>query len=227
MTDPSQQSPSSLLQYLPAIYQQHPFAGRFLLAFEKLLLGRDDGVAFPEAGVDFPQKGLEESIAELATYFDAQKTPEDFLPWLARWTALSLRADLPIDKQRNFIGQIIQLYRKRGTKANLITLLSIFTIGAPTITELQGERFQIGVHSTVGVDSLLGGGTPHYFQVTIALNRVTDTVLNKQVQIARAIIDLEKPAHTYYELIPSLPTMQVGVHSTVGVDTLLGNRQEA
>ena len=36
--------PSSLLQYLPAIYREEPFVGRFLLAFEKLLFGRDDGV---------------------------------------------------------------------------------------------------------------------------------------------------------------------------------------
>jgi phage tail-like protein len=226
MADNPSQASSSLLQYLPAIYQQDPFLGQFLLAFEKILLGRQDDIPFPDLDVNFPVQGLEETIAKLATYFNPRQTPDDFLPWLATWTAFTLRADLPIEKQRDFIARIIQLYRWRGTKQNLQELLKIFTIGVPTIIELQGERLQIGVNSTVGEDTILGGGPPHFFQVTIALNRVTETVLNRQLQIARALIDLEKPAHTFYELIPSFPTMQVGVHSTVGVDTLLGTVRE-
>jgi hypothetical protein len=46
--------------------------------------------------------------------------------------------------------------------------------------------------------------------------------LRRQRQVTTAIIDLEKPAHTYYELDVETPTLQIGVHSTVGVDTLLG-----
>ena len=38
-------TPSELLQYLPAIYSEEPFLGQFLLAFEKILLGRDDSPA--------------------------------------------------------------------------------------------------------------------------------------------------------------------------------------
>ena len=44
----------------------------------------------------------------------------------------------------------------------------------------------------------------------------------RQIAITRALIELEKPAHTDYELDWIYPTMQIGVHSTVGVDTLLG-----
>jgi hypothetical protein len=39
----------------------------------------------------------------------------------------------------------------------------------------------------------------------------------------RAIIDLERPAHTYYELITIVPTLQIGKFSTIGKDTLLGD----
>jgi phage tail-like protein len=228
MTDNISYPPSTLLQYLPAIYQRDPFIGQFLLAFEQILLGRKDAnVPFPDVGVDFPHHGLEETIGNLATYFDPMKTPEDFLPWLADWTAFTLRADLPPEKQRQFIANIIQFYRWRGTKENLRNLLAIFTVGVPTIIESSGAEFQVGVHSTIGVDAYLSGGPPHYFQVTIALNRVSATVLNRQLQIARALIDLEKPAHTFYDLEPVFPTMQINVHSTVGVDTLLGTQQEA
>ncbi len=208
VSDPS----SSLLQYLPAIYQQDPFLGQFLLAFEKILLGGSDEIPFPDVGVDFPHEGLEETIADLSTYFDPRKAPDEFLPWLANWTAFTLRSDLQPDRQREFIANILQFYRWRGTKENLRNLLSIFTIGLPTVTE--------------GTNSETGEQAPHYFEVTITLDRAPQAVIDRQLQIARALIDLEKPAHTSYQLIPSFPTMQINIHSTVGVDTLLGARQE-
>jgi phage tail-like protein len=226
MTDTPLPTPSSLLQYLPAIYQDDPFIGQFLLAFEQILLGGPNSVPFPDIQVDFPHTGLEETIAGLAAYFDPKQTPDEFLPWLASWTAFALRADLPIDKQRDFVANIIQLYRWRGTPRNLQNLLAIFTTGLPTITESQGAEFQIGVHSTVGADTWLGGGPPHYFRVTIALPRLNESARERQLQIARALIDLEKPAHAFYDLTPISPTMQIGKYSTVGVDTLLGTPQE-
>jgi hypothetical protein len=36
------------------------------------------------------------------------------------------------------------------------------------------------------------------------------------------IIDREKPAHTYYRLEVVMPFMQIGVHSTLGKDTVVG-----
>ena len=45
--------------------------------------------------------------------------------------------------------------------------------------------------------------------------------LHHEERIA-ALIDLEKPAHTFYDLDLQFPTMQIGVTSTIGVDTLLG-----
>jgi phage tail-like protein len=214
MSSPTRK-PSRLLEYLPAIYQEDPFLGQFLLAFEKVLLGRADEV-------DLNHSGLEEEVAGLAELFDPQRTPEDFLPWLAGWTAFTLRADLDVAKQRAFLAQIVQLYRRRGTKQNLQDLLGIFTVGIPTVTETAAAEFQIGVHSTIGQDTYLAGGPPHFFRVVIRLPRATPEAQERQMEIARALIELEKPAHTSYELEVSFPSMQIGVYSTVGVDTLLG-----
>ena len=111
------QSASSLLQYLPAVYHEDPFLGRFLLAFEKILLGRQDDVAFPPVDVNFPGLGLEECIAGVAKYFDPSQTPDEFLPWLASWTAFSLRADVDVTKQRQFLARIAQLYRAGSMSA--------------------------------------------------------------------------------------------------------------
>ena len=218
-TSSATQSPSQLLQYLPAIYQQEAFLGQFLLAFEKVLLERDDGVSFPA-------KGLEATIAGLATLFDPRQTPEEFLGWLSGWTAFSLRADLSVTKQRDFIARIISLYRWRGTKKNLQDLLAIFTVGTPTVVEPEAAEFQVGVHSTIGKDTYVGGGPPHFFRVTVSLPRAAPEIQARQMEIAHALIELEKPAHTHYELDVVFPSMQVGVFSTVGVDTLLGESTE-
>jgi phage tail-like protein len=224
--------PSSLLQYLPAIYREEPFLGQFLLAFEKLLIGRDDGVpttdALPfvplgeadaqeaarrERSVDrtlpAAPPAIERTAANVGTFFDPYQTPADFLPWLASWTAFSLRADLVSAKQRDFIAKIIPLYRGRGTKRNLEQLLSIFTIGQPTVTEI------------------LEGGVSHFFEVKVRLVRAASEVQLRQLAIVRALVELEKPAHTDFELKPDFPSMQIEKFSTVGVDTLLGTAPKA
>ena len=214
MTASAAPSPSSLVQYLPAIWQEDPFLGQFLVAFEKILIGRDDGVP--------GDRGLERKIADLAATFDPLVTDKKFLPWLADWAAFTLRNDLEESQQRQFLASVIPLYRFRGTKQNLQKLLGIFTTGTPTVTETAADELEIGVHSTIGVDSYIGGGAPHYFLVTVSLVRDTAAAQQRQEAIARALIELEKPAHTAYDLNVVFPSMQIGVYSTVGVDTLLG-----
>ena len=192
-----------LMRHLPAIYREDAFLGRYLWAFEQILLG------------------LEETIDNLARFFDPKETPEEFLPWLASWTAFTLRADLDASRQRDFIVQIIPLYRRRGTKRNLQDLLAIFTRGVPTVTETAVE-LQVGVHSTIGRDTFVGGGSAHFFRVTIRMPKLEAKVVLRQREIAHALIELEKPAHTHYALDVVFPTMRIARSSTVGVDTLLG-----
>ncbi len=220
------QPPSSLVAYLPALYQDNPFVGQFLLAFEAILLGGNATQRAPRPDLEpfRPGDGLEEKISHLADLFDPALTPDDFLPWLATWTAFTLRSDLEPDKQRVFLANIIPRYLSRGTKRNLEEMLAVFTLGTPTIQEADEGGFQIGVRSTVGQDTYIGETPPHYFQVTINLpSDLTDEARGRQIEITRAVIDLEKPAHTFYDLtFQGIPALQIGVRSTVGVDTLLG-----
>lgn len=211
------QATSSYLQNLPAIFSEDPFLGRFLLAFEQVLTGLP-GLAGREP---VPSLGLEEIIATIATLFDPQETREEFLPWLASWVALGLRADLDELRQRDFIARVVSLYRLRGTKQGLEELVRIYTRLGATVNELH-TPFQIGVHSTIGVDTLLDGGAPHFFRVLIRLTTPDPEQIRQHRQVVTAIIDMEKPAHTYYELDVETPTLQIGVHSRIGVDTLLG-----
>ena len=212
--DPTQSS--SYLQSLPAIFSEDSLLGRFLLAFEQVLTGL-------EGGEGEPRRGLEQIIAAIPDLFDPLVTPSEFLQWLAGWVALGLRADWREDQQRQFLAKVVPLYRRRGTKQNLIELLQIYTGLEPEIAEGENTVFQIGVHSTLSVDTQINGSAPHYFRVTVNIPNPDPATLLRQNQIIRALIDLEKPAHTAYDYYPTHTTMQIGVHSQVGVDTLLGD----
>jgi phage tail-like protein len=196
-----QQPVSSYLDYLPAIFRQEPFAGRFLLAFETVLSGAGG------------QPGLETTIGGLADYFDPVTTKAEFLPWLAGWVTLSLRADWDEQTQRSFIAQIVPLYRLRGTRAGLLRMLALYT----------GEPVEI--YDTF--DNL-----PYFFEVRLTLSEADPALLQAKQQIARAIIDQEKPAHTFYALQVAVPTMRLvseALHERenaplliLGKNTLLG-----
>lgn len=223
MTIPADQA-SRLLEYLPGVFQEDlqgqasPFLGRFLLAFEKLLLGLGDPA----------EPGLEEVIARLYRFFDPgadltaedERAPPDFLPWLAGWLALTLREDLAPDRQRYLIANACRLYQMRGTKQGVEEFVRIYTLLGVNIDE-QNTAFQVGRHSTVGVDSFVGGGAPFFFRVRVFSPTPNPETLRRTKEVAQAIVDLQKPAHTYYLLNVEAPAFQVGIHSTVGIDTLV------
>jgi len=82
---------------------------------------------------------------------------------------------------------------------------------------------QIGRHSTIGKDTWIEGSPPHRFHVSVTMPNPDQQTLQRQYQIASALIDLQKPAHTTYDLEIVFTTMQIGVRSTIGRDTLLGS----
>ena len=217
MTDDTAPTRAGLLEYLPAIYHEDGFLGQYLSAFEDILLGP------PVVGEGDVKPGLEQKIKKIADYFDPSQTPPEFLQWLSGWVALSLRADLDEFRQREFIKNAVRLYRLRGTKRGLEEVVSVYTQLGASITET-ASPFQVETpgRSRVGVDTMLEGGAPFVFRVTINLRTTDPSVLKKQRDVVTAILSMEKPAHTQLVLEVETPTMQIEDHSRVEVDTLLG-----
>lgn len=159
-------------------------------------------------------------LDDLSDYFDPLLAREDFLPWLASWTALVLRADWSAAQKREVLTRIIPLYRKRGTKAGLEEYLKIYAgDGVSILDEL--DPMQVGVTATVGVNTVVEGLPAHFFRANVAFTTPDPAELSRKTASVRAVLDIEKPAHTYYNLSISGPTFQIGVHSTVGKDTLI------
>jgi phage tail-like protein len=220
-----------LLEYLPAIYQEPEpsgapsFLGRFLTAFERLLLDVDwraDNAEARDEGREIEDEPLERKIADLHLYFDAAETPEEFLSWLAGWAALSFHPELNLSKRRKLLARIIALYRIRGTRKGLEEILRVCLDAIPSVNDHELPAMQIGTHSTVGSDTCLGGEPPHFFRVQLVAPKLNAPELEVQRRLAVSLIEISKPAHTYYELEIISRQMQVGTHSTVGLDTILG-----
>ncbi len=201
MNSNKSESVSIYQQYLPSILQEDVFVGQFLRAFEKILSGLNETPS-QEKIITAQSKnvpGLEEIIDNIELYFNPQQTPEEFLPWLAGWVALSLRDDWQVEVKRAFIRQIVGLYYKRGTKAGLIEILKIYLKNA-------------GFGETVEVFDRFDN-FPNYFQVQLTLNDRDPDKYWRQAKIAQAIIDREKPAQTFYSLKILIPTMQLTTRS--------------
>lgn len=212
---------SAYLQYLPAIFQQtdNPFIGRFLLAFEQILTGLA------------AERGLEGVIDTIYAYFKPGNTPPEFLPWLASWVAFSLREDWNEEERRNYLAEIVSLYRWRGTKDNLIRLLEIYTglVEGGCILRVndftgQADTTLLVGRSYIGQDSQIGGNVPHHFNVTIYMpESYKPEDVWRQRDIASSLIELQKPAHTTYTLDIRYVTMRIDESLQIGRNTFLGS----
>ena len=127
------QSPSSYLQYLPAIFAQDPYLGKFLRPFESLFGAYNN------------------LLVDVDRYFSPALTDPEFLPWLATWVALVLDEEWAEADRRRLISEAVELYRWRGTVTGMQRYLEIYTGLIPEIRERRWPGgMQIGVASQIG-----------------------------------------------------------------------------
>jgi phage tail-like protein len=226
---------SRYLEHLPAFFSEEPTLGRLLLAFERVLSGLDapDPANFPSTPL-----GLEQLLDLIDTYFDPlgdpndarrrpgettpPKAPDDFLPWLATWVATSLRDDWDSDTRRAFIAGIVPLYRRRGTKRAMQRMLQLY---------LNPKNPDSAIVDVIEDPAF----PPRYFQVAFTIADRDPKLLSRKAAIATAIVDQEKPAHTYYGLRISYPSLELTNEPTydnagkpvtgvfIGITTVLGS----
>jgi len=172
------------LRYLPEIYAQDDFMGRFLMLFESFWAP------------------IESQINNRRCYFDPDLTPESFLPWLASWVGMELDGRLPEERQRELLRSAVSLYRRRGTKHGLKDYLEAYTGGRAQIIEYRADNFRLGPEARLGPNIALGReNVPHTFSVVLHLPPLPPDEEARQRRLVESIIEAEKPAHTGYKLM--------------------------
>ncbi len=182
------------LENLPAIYRRSDAVGRNLV--------RDVCFVF-EHMFDSVEKNLNDGWR----FYDPHASPNEFLDWLAGWTAFTLDLDWPEAQKRALIKRSVDLYRIRGTKRGLALFLMLFTGHEPDISEntwpfkgfrVEAEGAEQGAR--VGLDSVILPPVElaHCFVVTMPIK--FEAVTPEIVIRIHQIIQMEKPAHTQYYL---------------------------
>ncbi len=208
---------SRYLVHLPAFFREEPFLGQFLLAFERIL----SGLAAPDApNLPAVPPGLEQILDAIETYFDPATapadSPADFLSWLAGWVATSLREDWNVTTRRSFIANIVPLYRRRGTAKALQALLQIYL--NPENDPQRNANVEVLDAPKVGDPDYPKPYPPRYFQVRFTVIERDPALLARRALIATDIINREKPAHTYYGLRISYPSLEISDPPSFGAD---------
>lgn len=182
--------PRSLyLDFLPTLYREVDFIGRFLKIFEQ---------AFEPAV---------QTLDNLWAYLDPMTAPQSLLPFLASWVAWPMDSRWTVERQRYLIRSAVELYRWRGTRRGLRLYIHLYT-NLPLdnhiiteadkhicIEEIRGQGFVLG-GTRLGQDAMIGGGRPYHFIVRLR----PDYPEQVDEKLIRHIIDQEKPAFCTYEL---------------------------
>lgn len=182
--------PHSLyLNFLPAIYREVDFIGRFLKIFEQSF------------------EPCVHTLDNLWAYLDPLTAPTALLPFLAQWVAWQTTPQISWERQRHLIKSAMEIYRWRGTKRGLRFYLHLAT-GLPLddhildedekhigITEFFSRGCVFGA-AKLSEDAILGGSRPFHF--TIRLRQDNTNLIDEY--LVRNVIEQEKPAFCSYDL---------------------------
>jgi phage tail-like protein len=195
-----------LFDLLPAMFRQQDSTDELKHLLHALgtyfLAGNPDNTG--RAGLEQYVERIPALFAPLGEPHDGtsnDRTPEQFLHWLAAWLSFSPHALFSHERLRHITAGIVPLYGFRGTKEYLQRLLELCfgdELASFNVDDRPRVGFTIG-DSTVGIDTRLAIGRPFAFKVVVETRSASDGV-DALRQRLRAVIDFAKPAHTVYEL---------------------------
>lgn len=168
-----------------------------------------------------------------------------YLNWFAGWMNLVLSEEWDHEHKREILKKILPLYKKRGTLEGLAEYLEIYAGGSITIMDdhppLQVDDIYssiIGVNMIIGGfppnippmvlgniseldhNSIIDGFPPYFFIVRAAVSESGPAALRDKRKVIIRILEMEKPAHTWYRLTVTGPTFKLHDDFSQAVATL-------
>lgn len=190
------------LSYMPAMYQQDPggFMERFLALF---------GAMF---------ESVESDIADLPRRFDSDLVSGPSLRWLGSWLGIEVDEHWTDAQIRRFIQEAPQLYRYRGTRKGIETMVEIYTGRKPQIIEYFQYKAMRESADLRALTDLLYGMNPSSFSVLVTMEQAPT---EKQRLMLQRMLDDQKPAFTEARLIVLQPWMYLDMHTYLELNTVL------
>jgi len=179
----SLREPSSYLRYLPTIYWEDDFLGRFLRIFEDVLT---------------PVQGTVNTVPQ---QFDPALASPAMLEMLATWVGVGEYPGLDDSAWRRLVKASLLLHSLRGTKRGMKLALDIVTGREPFITEYS-PGLVLGADAALGLNSSLETGAALQFHVAFDCRQS-----EVDPALVHAIIGRYKPVHVTYTVsyLPEAP----------------------
>jgi len=165
-------SPHPLAEYLPALFQEDPFARNLVSAFDPLLAP------------------ILSALDNFHAYLDPTLAPPDFLAWLAGWLGIILDETWSLERCRTLVVHAEDLYRRRGTATGLRDQLEIFSGGLVELSENGGV-----VWSPVP-----GGPLPGTPELGIRIRVLVDDPAGVDLERLERLVIAAKPAHVPHQI---------------------------
>jgi len=195
---------SSYLAYLPSIYQRgtssQQFLSRYLSIFQSMIEDTDV------------------RISSVSRTLEGNQASGESLRWLLSWLGIESEDYWSEVQLRELLREAPKLYRMRGTKYAIETLVKIYTGHPPIVLEYEQikplkENIELGE-----VAERLYAADPHAFNVLVKAEHV-DTEL-KRVTL-QSIIESYKPVFSTFKLVVLQPWVYMDLHSYLGMNTVL------
>lgn len=198
----------SWMPYLPEIYQQDPvsrsFLERFLGIFQSL------------------HEDLSEKIRQFPGLLDTDGVQGEYLSWLAGWIGLEENNIWNEEQLRYLIKNSMSLYRIRGTREYMGTMLRLYTGRTPYFVEHQQiEPFCEDKRAAQRLIRLYGS-SPYVFTIVIDPGR---TKMETNFRVLETIVEEEKPAHMESNVVVLKPYIFLDRYSYLGINSVLGEYQ--
>lgn len=192
------------MEDLPALYQQdeksRDFLERYLSLFQTMMYETDT------------------RIREVPRSLDADAANGSSLRWLLGWLGLNAEDHWTDDQLRALLRAAPTIYKLRGTKLALETLIAVYTGERPIILEHDQLKPLKENPGLAEVAEKLYSTDIHGFNVLVKPEHAdTDT---KRVTLQN-LIDACRPAFTVGKLIILQPWVYMDLHSYLGLNTVL------
>lgn len=194
----------SWISYLPEVYQasdKDQFLERYLAIFQTLY------------------EDLNQEIGQIHRLFDMDTTEREFLVWLADWLDIAGSYMWSEQQLRSLLREAVALYKKRGTREGMLTLIRLYTGRDAYLVEYMDVKAYMGEHSQKTILTRLYGLNPYI--LTIVLKK-EDVPTQKEYRALTRVIEEMMPAQMELNLVILEPYMFLGDHIYLGINSCLG-----
>lgn len=124
---PAEGIASAYLDFLPALFGESEFLGRYLMIFQTIW------------------EPLQHRQDHLEMYFSPATAPERMLDWFSAWLGLEIDPHWPEDRKRQWLREAMDLLRARGTRYGLIRAIELGCGVTPQVIEDPQRPFSVTV----------------------------------------------------------------------------------